>query len=1192
MTNGIRQLASGTERPLVDSVNVYVDGGFVNAVDGYGAFLTALRREGYDVGVDVEHDVLEIEPAGGSERPALPPSARATVRSLAAELRRAVLAHTPDDDELAALEQRYRERLVDWLGRLEFRGMMSAARAIVLPLEDVYVELRAVAEVPAEADAFSVDERRLLLDLEEKEGKGQDGERHRDLMDQCESLRHERWSQTLTERRSIAEALHRGDQRAFVVLGDPGSGKTTLLHYLTLIYARGAERAAERLGIPQTEADRLPIFLPLAAFDDMLHKRPDLTLKDFLFLYYDTRRGLPGLKPLFHRALASGRALVLFDGLDEVLDVSTRHFVADQVAALMGELTPRGVRFVLASRVVGYHAARVPGRIATLTVVDFGEREIEVFVRQWARAFEVSAAGGESPEVLQKAYTLEKDLMDDVRANASVRKLAANPLMLTMLALLRRQVGRLPHRRIELYQRYVTTLLVNWIETRSFGARTESVERLDRHQAENVLIPLALWLQKERPSGTARRHDVRRRLTDIYLEEEGLTPGEAKRPQLRQAEARADRFLHEMQQMAGLLVERGHDAYGFLHLTFQEYFAGRALARLGAEARWQVVRRHLHDPRWREPIMLCAGWLGVVENRRQEVTDLTRLIFEREDPSEEDLHRNLLLALAIACDDPNLEPRLVGKLVTAAVGCLPARIPTLGKEITKSLAQLVANGSADIAACFAPIWKSDDWHVRQEAVKILGHFGTHPQVRATLRERLSHEDGWVHQAALNALANQIDTDSTIKWMLFEALNCRFSSDRKAAVEALSGQAANPSVRDALLERVDDSWSPVRVAAVKALSDHTADPSVRDALLERTGDFSFSVADAAIAGLASQIGTDSAVRNTLLEKLNDGTASAAIAFSRQAEADPAVRSILLRKLDEEENWYFRCMALTALAGTIREDAGVRSVMVDSLSDEHGGIRWTAAKALAREAHADPFIRDALLKKIYGVDQGTRSVAMEALADQFSEDANIQSAFMERSRNVDWRIRALVAGAIGKRCIQARGITLLREIQRETSTPEALEYLVAALGCLAPFAPSSKRIKNRIFECLNDEEWRARKAAVDALSDCVDSDLEVRNALIKKLDDDNEGIRSAAARALESLVVDDPEIRRVLIGKLNSEDESMLLAVMKSLSPLANVDAVVREMFLERMNDEKKSGEHSLFVRRTPRAPPSGEVARTS
>ncbi|MCB9149020.1 MAG: hypothetical protein H6641_09690 [Caldilineaceae bacterium] len=34
--------------------------------------------------------------------------------------------------------------------------------------------------------------------------------------------------------------------------------------------------------------------------------------------------------------------------------------------------------------------------------------------------------------------------------------------------------------------------------------------------------------------------------------------------------------MHDMRAIAGLLAERRRNAFGFLHLTFQEYFAGRA----------------------------------------------------------------------------------------------------------------------------------------------------------------------------------------------------------------------------------------------------------------------------------------------------------------------------------------------------------------------------------------------------------------------------------------------------------------------------------------------------------------------------------------------------------------------------------------------------------------------------------------
>ena len=89
--------------------------------------------------------------------------------------------------------------------------------------------------------------------------------------------------------------------------------------------------------------------------------------------------------------------------------------------------------------------------------------------------------------------------MEQVRSNPSVERMAANPLMLTMLALLSRQIVRLPDRRIELYERYLRILLENWELARTPGARERQPERIDPHKAIRILVPLALWLQTDRP---------------------------------------------------------------------------------------------------------------------------------------------------------------------------------------------------------------------------------------------------------------------------------------------------------------------------------------------------------------------------------------------------------------------------------------------------------------------------------------------------------------------------------------------------------------------------------------------------------------------------------------------------------------------------------------------------------------------
>lgn len=319
----------------------------------------------------------------------------------------------------------------------------------------------------------------------------------------------------------------------------------------------------------------------------------------------------------------------------------------------------------------------------------------------------------------------------------------------------------MPHRRVQLYESYVGALLETWIDVRTPGAHEKDEKTFDRFRAENLLLPLALWLQKEKPSGTASGFEIREQLTEICLAESGLTR-DTELPKRREAEKQAEEFLREMRQLTGLLIERGHDAFGFLHLTFQEYFAGRALASLSDQERWRTVRPHLHDPRWREPILLCVGRLGVVENRRLQVTELVRSILGCDDPTEEKLHRKLLLALAIAGDDVNLDPSLIQEIVRRAVDCLPTWVETLAKGLVSGLGQLVANGAAGAEECFEKALASKHPWLRKVAVEALTRFASVDGIRGMLLGQLTDADSNVVVAALAALSSQVGAVEAVR----------------------------------------------------------------------------------------------------------------------------------------------------------------------------------------------------------------------------------------------------------------------------------------------------------------------------------------------------------------------------------------------------------------------------------------------
>jgi len=495
------------------------------------------------------------------------------------------LAAQPDLDRLRA---DYLAYLRDVYQYLDFKGLPQVERiAQQLPLDAVYVPLRARPEMPAGETWLRVAGRPW-------EGEGPLEGLEEALAAEARARPHP------TEPVPTDQAM--ADAPALVILGDPGAGKSTLLKVLALALARQADGP-------------LPILVPLNAYAAALEER-EMNLHDFLAGYFASRQHrLAGLEPLFDAALVKGQAVVLLDGLDEVQ--ARRAFLARLVQDFADEFVPQpdegedpplpGNRLVVTSRIVGYREAPLGGpRWRTYTLVDFGREEIERFADRWTRAFEVAVHG--DTEIAHGAALKERDeLLASIFATPGIERLASNPLLLTILALIKRQGVTLPQRRVELYELYLRTLINAWNKARSLDRRPVGPE-MDYLETVQVLAPLGLWLRESNPTaGLVGRSALENWLAGHYQEEWGMAHGPACR------EAR--RFLGAVRRYSNLLVERGHDQYGFLHLTFEEMLAAKGIAaraQLGPTGAVAVILRHLDDPAWHETILLAVGALGVV----------------------------------------------------------------------------------------------------------------------------------------------------------------------------------------------------------------------------------------------------------------------------------------------------------------------------------------------------------------------------------------------------------------------------------------------------------------------------------------------------------------------------------------------------------------------------------------------------
>ncbi|MFD4657095.1 HEAT repeat domain-containing protein [Kitasatospora sp. NPDC058444] len=219
--------------------------------------------------------------------------------------------------------------------------------------------------------------------------------------------------------RPVLEVLAGETGRRVVVLGDPGAGKSTLAKYAALALAGALEELPAELG---ELAGLVPVVVELRQYAQEQWR--DRTIEDFLE-HVDRQDRMCLTRSVLEGLLAQGRAVVFFDGLDEVFDPAVRAQTARRITAFASDHP--GVRVVVTSREYGYRAGEFTAAGFTQVMLqDLEHRQVEQFIRRW-----YTAAHPENPSL---AAQLTQRLLGAVRGVRAVAELAGNPLLLTVLA--------------------------------------------------------------------------------------------------------------------------------------------------------------------------------------------------------------------------------------------------------------------------------------------------------------------------------------------------------------------------------------------------------------------------------------------------------------------------------------------------------------------------------------------------------------------------------------------------------------------------------------------------------------------------------------------------------------------------------------------------------------------------------------
>lgn len=389
---------------------------------------------------------------------------------------------------------------------------------------------------------------------------------------------------------------------ALAITGAPGSGKTTLLQHIALTYASNQQH---RYGIRED----IPIFLFIRDLAESVAASDPPSLGAYVENHFSKKyQHLKVPREWFEQQLRKGKCIVLLDGLDEVAELGKRKAISEWVDTQV-TIYP-ACQFILTSRPQGYLDAKLE-RADQLEVQPFVAAQVEKFVRSWYLANETKTSAGQlSAPVRERALKEANDLLHLLRTKPSLSALTANPLLLTMVAMVHKYHGALPGSRTELYAEICEVLLGRWRQGRGVKESLTAAQKLV------VMRPLASYMMENN-------------LRDIGFEEAmKLIRPIVKRVGVDDEEA--EHFLPTMQANSGLLLEREVGRWSFTHLTFQEYLtASHWREEKVADKEWVAM---VTDSWWHETLRLYAA-LG----------DATPIV-------QACLQSNLVPALMIAAD--------------------------------------------------------------------------------------------------------------------------------------------------------------------------------------------------------------------------------------------------------------------------------------------------------------------------------------------------------------------------------------------------------------------------------------------------------------------------------------------------------------------------------------------------------------